>query len=98
MFDSASRYYKLPNLLFITSGNKHITYKSRRFLPQPTKLTLLQQYVIIEGDRLDLIAAKHLGDPLASWQIADANNAMYPKTLTEKPGDKLQIAAPSWDD
>lgn len=94
MFDPGSRYYKLPNLIFTTSDNRHVAYKSRRFLPQPTDLTFMKQWQVVENDRLDLIAFQQLGDALASWQVADANCAMHPKSLTETPGTILKIAVP----
>jgi nucleoid-associated protein YgaU len=34
-----------------------------------------------QSDRLDLIAARTLGDPLLFWRIADANDAMNPFDL-----------------
>ena len=34
-----------------------------------------------QGDRLDLIAAKYLGDPLIFWLICDANGAIDPNDL-----------------
>ena len=35
--------------------------------------TTMQQYVVVEGDRLDNLANAHLGDPLLYWMICDAN-------------------------
>jgi hypothetical protein len=48
----------------------------------------------VEGDRLDTIAAKYLGDPEQFWRIADANGAMRPEELTDAIGDKLHITLP----
>jgi nucleoid-associated protein YgaU len=42
------------------------------------------------SDRLDLIAARTLGDPLLFWRIADANLALDPFDLVE-PGRALTV-------
>lgn len=47
-----------------------------------------------EGERLDQVAAKYLGDPEAFWRIADANGAMRPQALTETAGRRLRITLP----
>ena len=48
------------------------------------------------GDRLDLVAARYLGDPTAAWQVADANGALDPDELTavEAEGDLLVVPFP----
>lgn len=47
-----------------------------------------------QGDRLDLIAAKYLGDPLMAWLICDANGAIRPDDLVATPGAALAITTP----
>jgi hypothetical protein len=47
-----------------------------------------------QGDRLDLIAAKYLGDPLMAWLICDANGAIRPHDLVATPGRVLAITTP----
>ena len=47
-----------------------------------------------QGDRLDLIAAKYLGDPLMFWLICDANGAIDPHDLVDTPGTSLNITTP----
>jgi len=49
---------------------------------------------VVEGDRLDNIAAANLGDPLAFWRICDSNNAMRPEDLTATPGAAIRITLP----
>ncbi|HYN19753.1 MAG TPA: hypothetical protein VE078_02255, partial [Thermoanaerobaculia bacterium] len=70
-----------------------VAYKRRRFLPQPTDLTVLDDVQVIQGDRLDLIAARELGDPELFWRIADAHYALDPFELTEEPGSVVRIPA-----
>ena len=46
------------------------------------------------GDRLDRLAATHLGDPIQYWRIADGNGAQAPSEL-EHPGDTLRLTLPA---
>ena len=41
---------------------------------------------MVQGDRLDNITAKYLGDPEQFWRMCDANGAMRPEELTETIG------------
>jgi hypothetical protein len=49
---------------------------------------------VTQGDRLDNIAAKYLGDPEQFWRLCDANGAMRPDALTETIGRWLRITLP----
>jgi hypothetical protein len=92
MFESNSRYAQTENAILTQKNGQIITYKKRRFLPNGETMSLLQEVTVTAGDRLDLIAAKVLGDPEQFWRICDANNAMYPPDLTRQPGNVLKIA------
>ncbi len=46
---------------------------------------------MLDGDRLDLIAHRYLGDPELYWRICDANRALRPEELTAEPGRRLVI-------
>jgi hypothetical protein len=63
-------------------------------VPQPEKFSLLQEYVVSEGDLLDNVTARFLGDPEQFWRICDANRAMRPDELTETVGRRLRITLP----
>ncbi len=93
MFEHTSRYYDLENATFITPDGRKMTYKRRRFLPQGENMPLLAEVTPIQGDRLDLIAFRTLGDPELFWRICDANNAMNPEDLIE-PGRIIRVAVP----
>ena len=69
-------------------------FLKRRFLPQPESYSLLQEHVVSEGDRLDNLTARYLGDPEQFWRICDANRAMRPDELTETIGRRLRITLP----
>jgi nucleoid-associated protein YgaU len=91
MFDSNSRYSRIKDAILI-AGDSKIRYKKRRFLPDGEKMSVIQEVTVTAGDRLDLIASRVLGDPEQFWRICDANNAMYPFNLINKPNNTLRIA------
>jgi hypothetical protein len=94
MFDQSSRYYHLETATHTTMDGRTLAYKRRRFLPRGEGMPLLGEVKVVQGDRLDLIAARTLGDPLHFWRICDANNGMNPPELTEEPGATLRIPVP----
>ncbi len=55
----------------------------RRRVPALTAGRPLALHTVAEGDRLDLVAQRYLGDPLAYWLVADANAALDPDNLTD---------------
>jgi len=95
-FPADSRYYGSSTLTYTTPTGQNITYLARRFVPQPgaPNFATIAQYTVKQGDRLDLIAGKYLGDPLIFWLICDANGAIRPHALVETPGLVLQITTP----
>jgi hypothetical protein len=90
-----SRYYGLPTLTWTRPDGTQVRYIARRLVPQPGQFTVLRQYSVADGDRIDNIAAKQLGDPLLYWLICDANGAMDPQDLTDRIGRALDITLPS---
>ena len=94
MFDPTSRYAILQSETFVTKDGTALTYVSRRFLPQGEDMPTLQQVTVIANDRIDLISNRTLGDPLQFWRICDANDAMFPLALTNKPGRVLVVPIP----
>jgi hypothetical protein len=96
-FPTDSRYYGSATLQYTSSsGGPAITYLARRFVPQPgaPNFSTIAQHTVRQGDRLDLLAAQYLGDPLIFWLICDANGAMRPDDLVETPGTVLNITLP----
>lgn len=94
MFNYTSRYYSIQTAQYDTPDGRRIAYKWRRFLPQGKTLPLLQEVTVLEGDRLDLITYKGLGEPEQFWQVCDANDAMNPAELTAEIGRVLRIPIP----
>jgi nucleoid-associated protein YgaU len=95
-FPTDSRYYGSSTLTYIAPDGQTITYLPRRFVPQPgpPNFATVAQHSVRQGDRLDLIAAKYLGDPLVFWLLCDANGAIEPDKLVEKLGTVLNITTP----
>jgi nucleoid-associated protein YgaU len=95
-FPTNSRYYGSGTLTYITAEGQTISYLARRFVPQPgpPNFATVGQHIVRQGDRLDLIAAKYLGDPLIFWLICDANGAIEPDKLVETAGTVLNITTP----
>jgi len=95
-FPTNSRYYGSSTLTYITPDGQTISYLARRFVPQPgpPNFATVGQHTVRQGDRLDLIAAKYLGDPLIFWLICDANGAIEPGKLVEISGRVLNITTP----
>jgi hypothetical protein len=94
MFTFTSRYYNLETVMLTLPDGRVVAYKRRRFLPQGELMTLLIEVTVTEGDRLDLITARTLGDPEQFWRVADANNAMNPFDLTTEIGRSLRVPVP----
>ena len=94
MFQPTSRYVSLGITKMTTPDGRKIAYVNRRFLPQGSQLPLLGEVSVVQGERLDLLADRTLGDAEQFWQICDANNAMNPDDLTAQLGRRLRIPLP----
>jgi hypothetical protein len=94
MFNYQSRYYNLETVKLTLPDGREAVYKRRRFLPRGSAMPLLVEVSVTEGDRLDLITARTLGDPEHFWRVADANTAMNPFDLTTEVGRVLRVAVP----
>lgn len=94
MFEPTSRYFALETATLTTSDGRVVAYQRRRFLPQAYGLPLLVEVVVAQGERLDLLTARALGDPEQFWRVCDANDAARPGDLTTEPGRVLRIPRP----
>jgi hypothetical protein len=95
-FPTDSRYYGFSVQQYTAPNGQVIPYLARRIVPQPgaPNYATINTVTVQQGDRLDLIAAKYIGDPLMSWLICDANGAMDPNDLVATPGSTLNITTP----
>lgn len=96
MFDNTSRYYYLENAIHTDPSGRKVVYKRRRFLPQGDAIPIQDEAVVGIGERIDMVAARTLGDPQHYWQICDANNAMYPAELTDGQARRLRVPVPQF--
>jgi hypothetical protein len=94
-FAPNSRYYGTATLTIGTAKGDTITYVARRFIPGPEQYALRQYHVVQQGDRIDNIAVRYLGDPEQFWQICDANVAMRPNDLTDTVGARVRVTLPA---
>ncbi len=96
MFLATSRYTNIATSTFTLPDGRIISYVQRRFLPDSETLTTLTEYQVTQGDRLDNITARYLGDPEQFWRICDANAIMQPTSLTDEThiGQRIRIPLP----
>ena len=94
-FDPNSRYANTPTGVHQRQDGEPITYLKRRFCPRGSTLPLLVEVRIEDGDRLDLLTARSLGDPLQFWRVADANDTLYPFDLMEEVGHTVRVPMPT---
>jgi base plate wedge protein 53 len=87
----SSRYYGAAVEFYTEANGVQVAYLQRRIIPQASIYTSPQTYAISDGDRLDNLAYKFLGDPILYWMICDANSAVDPNQLTATPGYSIQI-------
>lgn len=94
LFPASSRYNGIETTKMEAADGRTIIYLRRRFIPPPENFALLQEHTVTQGDRLDNLAARYLGDPEQFWRLCDANAAMRPDELTETIGRRLRITLP----
>lgn len=75
-------------------GRPQVPYLRRRFCPLPERFTPLYEVRVVEGDRRDLLAERHLGDAELWWRLADANGALDPRDLETPVGRRLRVTLP----
>lgn len=93
-FPPTSRYFAIETTTIEGENGDKTVYLKRRFVPAPERFSLLLEHVVKQNERLDNITAQYLDDPEQFWRICDANRALRPDALTERPGSKLRITLP----
>jgi hypothetical protein len=93
-FPANSRYRTTDTAIMELADGQTVVYLRRRFVPPAERFALLKEYTVIQGDRLDNLAASLIGDPELFWQLCDANGAMQPDELTATPGRRLRLTLP----
>ncbi|CAG0981087.1 hypothetical protein RHDC1_01835 [Rhodocyclaceae bacterium] len=93
-FPPNSRYYGVAVKTLEQKNQEPIAYLKRRFVPPPENFSVMQQHTVVQGDRIDNLAAQYLGDPELYWRLCDANRAIRPDELTETAGAVVNITLP----
>jgi hypothetical protein len=93
-FPPTSRYALTPTCTYVRPDGTTVTYLKRRMVPAPENFALLQWHRVTQGERLDNVTAKYLGDPEQFWRLCDANRALRPQELTETLGRRIAITLP----
>jgi hypothetical protein len=83
MFSSNSRYANLAPYQVTLAGGHVVT--ATRLYQSPAQVGLAGYHTRIQGDRLDLLAARYLQDPTLFWQLCDANNSPVAAALEARP-------------
>lgn len=95
MFPRTSRYYGIEIAKRTTADQQESPYLRRRFLPPSASALIFAEHQVEQGDRLDNVTARFLGDPEQFWRLCDVNDAMRPDELTEEIGRRLKIPMPT---
>jgi hypothetical protein len=94
MFQPTSRYFELETATFTARSGREVAYTRRRFLPVETEGTVLAEHTVTQGERLDTITARYLGEAELFWRLCDGNNVMRPQELTSAVGNPIKIFLP----
>lgn len=81
MFSPNSRYARQTTYTATTADGRQIVAVT---LPLPRQPALAGFHQARAGERLDLIAARYLGDPTRFWLLCDANNTPLPDALASR--------------
>lgn len=93
-FPPNSRYHATPIATLTLPDGRQVRYLRRRFVPQPHETGPYRILRIAQGDRIDNLAARLIGDPETYWRICDANPVAHPEELTGTPGLEIRIPSP----
>lgn len=95
MFSRGSRYELISTSTVMqrqADGTvREVRLAHRRFLPELDQHLLVAQHTVAPGERLDLLAARYLGDPTQYWRLCDANGVVHPDEL-EALGRVIDVA------
>jgi hypothetical protein len=81
MFNEESRYYARNTYQVTDHRGRKVTV-----VPVPTapEQRLLGYHLLLQGQRLDHLAEKYLGDAAGFWRICELNDVMLAEMLSEE--------------
>jgi hypothetical protein len=88
MFFKGSRYEHVETLTRTDASGREIRYKAIRRIPDTEPR---YGWAVAAGERLDIIAFEVYRQPDRFWRICDANRAMWPPALADRPGRVIGI-------
>ncbi|GII88906.1 hypothetical protein Ssi03_68960 [Sphaerisporangium siamense] len=94
-YPRTSRYFGIAPAVHTDASGQAIPYLPPRPAPRPDAFVTVQAHEVRVGDRADILAGRHLGDPEQWWQLADANPVLDPRDLTATPGRRVRITLPA---
>ena len=95
LYPPSSRYYGVETADITLPDGRTVRYLRRRFLPDPASLVRVGEHRVSDGDRLDNLGARYLGDPLQAWRFGDGNATLRLDALTEETGRRIRITLPA---
>ena len=93
-FAANSRYAATETATHTLPDGRTVVFLRRRFVPSPENFALLHEHFVVEGDRIDVLTARYIGDPEQFWRVCDANRALLPDDLTATVGSVIRITLP----
>jgi len=93
-FPPTSRYHGLGVAQTADANGQPVLYVRRRFVPGADRFATIAEHAVVQGDRLDNLSHRYLGDADLYWRLADANTAMRPGDLTDAAGARLRVTLP----
>jgi hypothetical protein len=87
VFAPNSRYAKMATYTVTQADGRVVTAVKT---PLPSPQSPIGYHLRIEGDRLDLLAARYLNDPTWFWKLCDANGSVSADALNAR----FQIGIP----
>lgn len=89
-YPRTSRYHDAEIGVHRQADGTEVRYTKRRLLP-PLDQQETQDHTVGAGERPDLLAQHHFGDPTQWWRIADANPVLDPRELTDEAGRTIEL-------
>jgi hypothetical protein len=86
-----SRYADVPTTELPRPDGTVVVHLRRRMLSRPEDQPTVGLLRVVEGDRVDRLAAEVTGDPTHFWRLADGNLVFRPDELVAEPGATIRV-------